>query len=82
MGLRVEAKSIPNPRKEAEEHYYNPAHSGLLELGLDPHYMTDEIIGDMLERVLQYEKSIDRGKILPRVVWNRPDEAGSEAEGS
>ena len=74
MGLNVVAKSIPNPRKEAEEHYYNPTHSGLLELGLDPHYMTDEMIANMLERVLQYEGSIDKGKILPRVVWNRPEE--------
>src|SRR5215472_3216370 len=29
----VEIGAIPNPRKEREEHYYNAAHSGLLELG-------------------------------------------------
>jgi len=76
MGLKVEAKSIPNPRKEAEEHYYNPAHSGLLELGLSPHYMTDETVASLLEQVVRYEGSIDRAKILPRVVWNRPEDAG------
>ncbi len=30
MGLDVEVKSIENPRKELEEHYYNLRHSGLL----------------------------------------------------
>ena len=40
MGLNVEIKPVENPRKEAEEHYYNPKHTGLLELGLSPNYLT------------------------------------------
>jgi UDP-sulfoquinovose synthase len=71
MGLDVNVESIPNPRKEAEEHYYNPAHSGLLELGLEPHFMTDDVVADLLERVVRYKDRIDRDKIMPRVVWNR-----------
>jgi UDP-sulfoquinovose synthase len=70
MGLGVELASIRNPRKEAEEHYYNPAHSGLLELGLKPHYMTDEVVAEMLGRVLRHKDRIDRRKILPRVRWS------------
>lgn len=69
MGLSVEVQSIANPRKEAEDHYYNPAHSGLLELGLTPHPMTDEVVAGMLGAVRRYEDRIDRGKILPRVRW-------------
>jgi UDP-sulfoquinovose synthase len=69
MGLHVQVKSIDNPRKEKEEHYYNPAHSGLLELGLQPNYMTDAIIGGMLEKVLVYKGQIDPKRILPRVRW-------------
>ena len=76
MGLKVKAESIANPRKEPEEHYYNPARSGLLELGLEPHYMTDETVANLLERVRRYEDSIDTAKILPRVVWNKPEDAG------
>lgn len=68
-GLEVEIQSVDNPRKEAEEHYYNPAHSGLSELGLEPHPMTDEVVASMLERVLQYRDQIDPEKILPRVRW-------------
>jgi UDP-sulfoquinovose synthase len=71
MGLNVQIKSIPNPRKEKEEHYYNAHYSQLLELGLTPHPMTDEVLADMLERVIQHKDRIETRKILPRVVWNR-----------
>ncbi len=69
LGLNVEVKSIDNPRKEAEDHYYNAAHSGLLELGLKPHYMTDEVLVQMLEQVMRYRDNIDASKIMPRVRW-------------
>src|SRR5690606_23869803 len=43
LGINVRIKSVDNPRKEAEEHYYNPAHTGLLDLGLQPHVLTDDV---------------------------------------
>jgi UDP-sulfoquinovose synthase len=70
LGLNVEVKPIANPRKEAESHYYNPAHHGLIELGLKPHYMTDEVLADLLRRVMRYRDAIDPTKIMPRVRWN------------
>jgi UDP-sulfoquinovose synthase len=69
LGLDVAIRAVDNPRKEKEEHYYNPAHSGLLELGLQPTYMTDEILGAMLQQVLRYQDRIDVNRILPRVRW-------------
>ena len=69
MGLTVEVRSIDNPRKEAEAHYYNAAHSGLLDLGLKPHFLTDAVITDMLESVLKHKDAIDPAKIMPRVRW-------------
>lgn len=69
MGLNVQIAHIDNPRKEMEEHYYNPAHSGLLELGLQPHPVTDEVIAGMLEKVMKYKDLIDPAKIMPRVRW-------------
>jgi len=69
MGLNVEVKSIPNPRKEMEEHYYNPTHSGLVELGLKPHFMTDEVVAGMLERIVQAKDRIVENRIMPRVRW-------------
>ncbi|MCA9367235.1 NAD-dependent epimerase/dehydratase family protein [Candidatus Kaiserbacteria bacterium] len=69
VGLDVQVNSIPNPRKEAEDHYYNPSHSGLMELGLKPHYMTDAVLVGMLQEVLKYKDKIDINKIMPRVHW-------------
>ncbi|RFF27865.1 MULTISPECIES: NAD-dependent epimerase/dehydratase family protein [unclassified Wenzhouxiangella] len=70
LGLNVEIRSIDNPRKEKEEHYYNPVYSGLTELGLQPHYMTDEVLIEMLERVRVQSHHIDTDRIMPRVRWN------------
>jgi UDP-sulfoquinovose synthase len=70
LGLSVAIQSIENPRKEAEEHYYNPTHSGLLELGLQPHYLTDDVMAQMLEYVMRHREKIEQRKILPRVRWS------------
>ena len=70
MGLPVEIKSIPNPRKEREEHYYNAKHSALLELGLQPHFMTDDVLAEMLQTIIPYKENIDEKKIMPRVRWS------------
>ena len=37
LGLEVRVEHIPDPRVEAEEHYYNAKHSKLIDLGLKPH---------------------------------------------
>jgi UDP-sulfoquinovose synthase len=71
LGFGVRIASIDNPRKEAEEHYYKPAHSGLLDLGLKPHFLTDAVLADMLETVRRHRDAIDPAKVMPRVRWNR-----------
>lgn len=70
MGLGVEIQHIKNPRKEPEDHYYNPDNTGLLELGLEPNYMTDDVVSDLLAEVSAYEGEIDRSRIMPRVKWD------------
>jgi UDP-sulfoquinovose synthase len=69
LGLKVEIRPVENPRKEAESHYYNPAHSGLLELGLTPNYLTDEVITEMIEAVLQHKERIQHHQIYRKVKW-------------
>jgi UDP-sulfoquinovose synthase len=71
IGLNVEIKSIPNPRIEAEEHYYNPTYTGLKELGLKPHFMTEDVLTRMLELIIRFKGNIAPAKILPRVSWNK-----------
>ena len=46
--------SVDNPRVELEEHYYNPTHTKLLDLGLRPHLLSAELVESMfsvIERV-------------------------------
>ncbi|MEE9386780.1 MAG: NAD-dependent epimerase/dehydratase family protein [Nannocystaceae bacterium] len=74
-GLSVEISPIENPRKEKEDHYYNAAHSGLLELGLKPHPMTAQVLAEMLDRVIEHKSDIDPRRILPRVRWNDKNSA-------
>jgi UDP-sulfoquinovose synthase len=71
IGLSASIQHIPNPRKEKEEHYYQPVHSGLPELGLQPRLLSDEVLAEMLQKVSRYAARIDKRKILPRVAWNR-----------
>jgi UDP-sulfoquinovose synthase len=69
MGLNVKIQPIENPRREKEEHYYNPKNSGLLELGLKPHSLTDEVLQGILGYVLRHKHLIREGQIMPRVKW-------------
>jgi UDP-sulfoquinovose synthase len=80
IGLDVAIKSIPNPRREAEEHYYNPVHTGLLSLGLQPHYLTEEVLAEMLQTVQAYQSCIDKALIFPRVQWGQGEIAGKPFE--
>jgi UDP-sulfoquinovose synthase len=70
LGMNAAVRSLPNPRREKEEHHYKVEHSALLQLGLQPHLMTDAVLAGMLEKVRAHKDKIDVGKILPRVCWN------------
>lgn len=69
FGMDVQIKNIENPRKELEEHYYNPQHTGLLELGLEPNYLTDDVMVNMMEKVIKYQDRIDIHKIFRGTKW-------------
>lgn len=68
-GHNVEIKSIPNPRKEAEEHYYNPTYQGLQDIGVKPHYLTEEVMERLFEVVEQYKNNIRKDVIFKGVQW-------------
>jgi UDP-sulfoquinovose synthase len=69
LGLAVEIRAIANPRQELEEHFYQPAHTGLLELGLEPHYLNDDTVAGMLETALRHKDRIDAGAFVRQVKW-------------
>jgi len=63
LGLKVVSKSVPNPRTELEEHYYNAKHSKLEALGLVPHLMGDAMIDSLLKCV---RRSISITRLVAR----------------
>ena len=69
LGYDVKINHIENPRKEKEEHYYNPKYTGLLELGLQPHYLTDDVLEGMFKVVGKYKDCINRDAIFRGVKW-------------
>jgi UDP-sulfoquinovose synthase len=69
LGLKVDIQHIENPRIEAEEHYYNPEHTGLIELGLKPHYLSDEVLIQMLEFVVTHKSAIKPDAIFRNIRW-------------
>ena len=69
LGLNVEVKSIDNPRKEAESHYYNPTYQGLQDLGVKPHYLTHDVMLKLLSDLIQYKEKIRPDIIYRGVKW-------------
>jgi UDP-sulfoquinovose synthase len=68
-GVDVEIASLDNPRVELEEHYYNPAHTKLLDLGLRPHLLSTELVESMFSVIERFRTRIVTDHILPRDRW-------------
>lgn len=66
---KVKIKKIPNPRIEKEKHYYNPVYQGLLDIGVIPNYLTDELTHNIFEIVEKYAKNIRTDVILRGIKW-------------
>jgi UDP-sulfoquinovose synthase len=69
MALEVEIDHLPDPRVEAEEHYYNARHSKLVELGLKPHLLSESLLDSLLNIALRYSHRIDQSLFMPKVNW-------------
>jgi UDP-sulfoquinovose synthase len=68
-GHKVKIDHLENPRKELEEHYYNPAYQGLIDIGVEPHYLTDEVLNSMFEIVEAYRDNIREDVIFKGIKW-------------
>lgn len=68
-GHDVQIDHMENPRVEKEDHYYNPTSTGLLDLGLKPHYLDDDIIDGFFDVAEKYRNNINRDAIFRGVSW-------------
>jgi UDP-sulfoquinovose synthase len=65
----VEIEYLDNPRVELDEHYYNVVHTGLVELGLEPHLLSDTLIESLFGIAEQYLARVDLAAMRPTVNW-------------
>jgi len=69
IGLKVEVDYLPDPRVEAEKHYYNAKHSKLIDLGLKPHLLSESLLDSLMNIALKYRDRVDRSLMPPTVNW-------------
>ncbi len=69
MGLNVDIDHLANPRVELEEHYFNAKNTKLLDLGLEPHLLSDSLLDSLLNFAVKYQQRVDKQEILPKVSW-------------
>jgi UDP-sulfoquinovose synthase len=69
VGIDVEVEPIDNPRFEAEEHYYHATHTKLLDLGLEPHLLSETLIESMFAELERFKHRVIPEHILPRDRW-------------
>ncbi|MCL6636530.1 MAG: NAD-dependent epimerase/dehydratase family protein [Alicyclobacillus sp.] len=69
MGLQARIVHLENPRVEKEEHYYNAVHTKLLDLGLKPHLLSDELIAGLIQTAQRFRDRVDFHVIKPTAKW-------------
>jgi UDP-sulfoquinovose synthase len=69
LGYDVKIDQLKNPRKESEAHYYNPTYHGLIELGVKPHYLTDDVLEGMFRIVERHRDNISTEAFFRGIKW-------------
>ncbi len=72
MELNVKIRNIENPRKELEDHYYNPDHRNLLKLGYQPKNGVEDEIEIILKDLWKYKRRIEARveSLIPDIRWD------------
>jgi UDP-sulfoquinovose synthase len=68
-GLDVSVDHLDNPRVEKEEHYYNAMHTALLDLGLEPHKLSDTLVESMFGVIQKHRHRVIEQGIDPKTTW-------------
>ncbi len=69
LGLRATIDHLATPRVESQQHYYNAKHSKLIDLGLQPHYLSDSLLDSLMNIAIRYQDRIDTSLFMPQVQW-------------
>jgi UDP-sulfoquinovose synthase len=69
LGMDVEIDHVATPRVESQQHYYNAKHSKLIDLGLQPHFLSDSLLDSLMNIAVRYQDRIDTSLFMPQVQW-------------
>jgi UDP-sulfoquinovose synthase len=69
LGGEHEIQHLTDPRVELEDHYYNAAHTKLVDLGLVPHLLDAKTIRDLAAIVERWRDRIDLSVMVPTIDW-------------
>ena len=79
LGYAVEIRHLDNPRVEKEEHYYNAVHTKLLDLGLKPTLLGEELVESMIHAIERHKGNAIESSIAPRTRWNPAKSPAAQA---
>jgi UDP-sulfoquinovose synthase len=79
LGIKVTIDNLQNPRFEAEEHYYNPVHTKLPSLGLQPTLLSENLIESTLGVIQRYRDRVISDVIAPSTQWRPAPPVGQPA---
>lgn len=68
-GYEAAVSHIENPRIEKEEHFYQAENTKLRDLGLEPHLLTEEVVREILQTVVEHKDRVIKENVLPKVTW-------------
>jgi UDP-sulfoquinovose synthase len=79
--LETRIEHPPDPRVEAEEHYYNPIHEHLPALGYQRTRELDDVIREIFRDLKRYRRRLQSRAhlVLPTVNWRAADSAAALA---
>ncbi|MQA78162.1 MAG: NAD-dependent epimerase/dehydratase family protein [Streptosporangiales bacterium] len=71
----VEIDYVDNPRVELENHYYNVQHTALVDLGLQPHLLSDTLLASLYRVIEQHKQRVDLDALRPSIRWRETSSA-------
>jgi UDP-sulfoquinovose synthase len=80
--VEVTIESIPDPRVEKEEHYYQAVTTRLPALGLKPHLLDDALVASLVKLAIEHRDRVNVEAIRPTVNWRSTKSEVSVAGGA
>lgn len=69
-GVDAKIDHVDNPRVELEDHYYNAKHTALMDLGLTPNLLTEDVLDSMFATICENRENVDRDVLAPSIKWS------------